>query len=297
MARPGPPLRSYTQTVEDDVQDATGHLLDLSLSSHSPLTSTAPSSRPTTRTRRSSTVTTTDSRIRRRRSAEELRLPPGVSVGAEPGDVGGEAMSARAAASVPSGTAEHGQTGLQPPVMLRRTTSAELLVLQQGGDEDDDGLTSDEDSFRFRPPSIASTTTSQRSSRREVRVEDWSERQSSSFVRDVRIKGYHAVGSEGSGFVVFDIEIDTFSPDPASSGTTIRIHKRYSAFVRLRADLLRSFPRFRPLIPRLPPKSSLAKYRPSFLERRRQHLSYWLSSILLHPVLGGCPDVRSWILE
>ncbi|GAA6024616.1 hypothetical protein JCM10207_001022 [Rhodosporidiobolus poonsookiae] len=124
--------------------------------------------------------------------------------------------------------------------MLRRTTSADLLVRDDGGsevDDDDDGFTSEEEPFRYRPPSIASTTTSQRSSRRGVRVEDWSDRQSSCFVREVRIKGYHAVGSEGSGFVVFDIEIDTLPPDSAAQGSTIRIHKRYSAFVRLRSDL------------------------------------------------------------
>ncbi|GAA5950460.1 hypothetical protein JCM10213_003585 [Rhodosporidiobolus nylandii] len=144
-----------------------------------------------------------------------------------------------------------------PPTAAQRTTSADLLERDDGEDEDEaDGFSSEEEPFRYRPPSIASVATSQRSSRQGVRIEDWSDRQSSAFAKDVRIKGYHAVGSEGSGFVVFDIEIDTLPANPSAQGTTIRIHKRYSSFVRLRSDLLRSFPRLRSVVPRLPPKSS-----------------------------------------
>ncbi|BGP71654.1 hypothetical protein NBRC10513v2_005036 [Rhodotorula toruloides] len=38
-------------------------------------------------------------------------------------------------------------------------------------------------------------------------------------------------------------------------------------------------------------------YRPSFLERRRQRLAFFLATILLHPILGGDPIVRQWVLE
>jgi hypothetical protein len=95
--------------------------------------------------------------------------------------------------------------------------------------------------------------------------------------------GYQTVGSEGSGFVVFDVELQTL-PTPQSpvrhsrrevstddpiqlirpcgwvvrtQGTILKIHKRYSAFVQLRHNLLASYPQFRGLVPRLPPKSSL----------------------------------------
>ncbi|CDR39447.1 hypothetical protein NBRC10512_007863 [Rhodotorula toruloides] len=146
----------------------------------------------------------------------------------------------------------------RPAFQLRRTTSAELLVRDETADEEDDAeFSSDDESFRFRPPSVASTSTSQRSSRRGVRIQDWTERPSGSFVRDVRITSYHAVGSESGGFVVFDIEIDTLPVNSTSQGTTIRIHHRYSAFARLRSDLLYAHPRFRNIVPRLPPKSSL----------------------------------------
>ncbi|TNY19350.1 hypothetical protein DMC30DRAFT_417953 [Rhodotorula diobovata] len=200
--------------------------------------------------------------------------------------------------------------GLRAPVPLRRVTSADLLVRLdadgEGDDDDDDRdqFSSDDESFRFRPPSIASTTTSRRSSRRGVRVEDWTDRRQGNFVRDVKITGYHAVGSEGGGFVLFDIEIETLPSGVAAAPTKIRIHKRYSAFVRLRADLLQSNSAFRGHVPRLPPKSSFGtldfvqpKYRPSFLDKRRKLLAFWLSTVLLHPVVGGSPVVRQWVLE
>ncbi|BGP41449.1 hypothetical protein JCM10449v2_005430 [Rhodotorula kratochvilovae] len=298
LARPPPPLRSYTETVQADVDDATSSLLLLAL--HPPSPPPLPPARP-----RSSTVGTTDSRgLRRRHSAQDMRLPPGL--GDVAADVGESATEVNTDANALSGAAAGGAGrlseggGLRPPEPLRRVNSAELLVRVLDDDDDDadaDQFSSDDESFRFRPPSVASTTTSRRSSRRGVRVEDWTDRPTSNFVRDVHITGYHAVGSEGGGFVVFDIEIETLPSGSTARPTRIRIHKRYSAFVRLRADLLRVNPSWRGHIPRLPPKSSFAKYRPSFLDKRRQHLAFWLSTVLLHPVVGGSPVVRQWVLE
>ncbi|GAA6009945.1 uncharacterized protein JCM10292_004276 [Rhodotorula paludigena] len=195
-----------------------------------------------------------------------MRVPPALEgrasedVGSVAGPTGGASEGRRGTATEQAG-AEHLMVPAVSPYPLRRANSADLLVRMDGsGDEDDTvdgaGFSSDDESFRFRPPSIASTTTSQRSSRRGVRVEDWTERQSTGFVRDVRVPSYHAVGSEGSGFVVFDIQLETIPLGGQAQGTSIRIHKRYSAFVRLRGDLLKSDPRFHRLVPRLPPKSS-----------------------------------------
>ena len=50
-------------------------------------------------------------------------------------------------------------------------------------------------------------------------------------------------------------------------------------------------------IPTLPPKFPLAKFRPTFLDRRRRHLQHWLSAILLHPEIGGCQAVREWVMD
>ncbi len=105
-------------------------------------------------------------------------------------------------------------------------------------------------------------------------------------------------------------------------GIVLHALKRYSAFVQLRNDLLRALPNLKGQIPRLPPKASLckqqssslgwfindramltpwaiaaAKYRPSFLERRRQQLGFWLTSVLLHPEAGASTIMRAWVLE
>ncbi|KDE06177.1 hypothetical protein MVLG_03459 [Microbotryum lychnidis-dioicae p1A1 Lamole] len=174
--------------------------------------------------------------------------------------------------------------------LLRRTHSADLLE-RDGEPPSEDDFSSDDEIFRPRPPSIASTN-SQRSSRIGVLLEDCTNWENHAFARDVRITGFHPVGSQNAGgFVVFEIEI--FTPQ----GTLIKLNKRYSAFVRLRADLVREYPHFRGWVPRLPPKNSLAKYRPSFLDRRRAQLAYWLTTILLHPEAGRCALVRQWVLE
>lgn len=136
-----------------------------------------------------------------------------------------------------------------------------------------------------------------------VQIEDNSDRLSNAFAIDACIRAFYPVGDKVcsyhspvnkhvqlnesiiasilkvGGFVVFDCEIKTreVSSPPLwlrsqahdvslNQGTIIRMLKRYSAFVTLRDDLIRTFPRLRPLIPPLPPKSSLGKrilYSPS----------------------------------
>ncbi|GAA5834662.1 hypothetical protein JCM3766R1_003633 [Sporobolomyces carnicolor] len=288
--RPAPPLRSYTETVQADVDDATSSsLFHLSLAP----TQSSPPRDPTTfatsaaiRRARAPTLGSGD-QLRRRRSNEENRLPPATDLSWAAADSSPDAVSAESTSRFGVHTA------------IRRANSTDLLSLVPDGQDSeasDAGFSSEEEPFRFRPPSITSTTTSQRSSRVGIRIQDSSSRESKLFVKQLSIPAYHAVGSEGSGFVVYDIEIQTL-PAGSSSGTLIRAHKRYSAFVRLRADLVAEFPRLRRAIPRLPPKSSLAKYKPSFLEKRRQNLNFWLTNVLLHPVFGGSSIARAWVLE
>ncbi|GAA5879620.1 hypothetical protein JCM3774_004287 [Rhodotorula dairenensis] len=295
-SRPPAPPRSYTETVEEDVQAATSSDLPLG------------------RTRsEQATADATDSP-----AARQPGVPSGSSTASPPASVLGESSqcgagtstlaTSRTPASAPIDYSDASRrtdasaqrapkVGYGSGVVPRAVSSLNLLV-RDGPDSDDDeaDFASDDESFRFRPPSVASNSTSLRSSRRGVRIEDWSERPNAAFVKDVKIPDYHTVGSESSGFVVFEIELQTL-PTAQSQGTVMKIHKRYSAFVQLRHDLLSAHPQFRGLVPRLPPKSSLAKYRPSFLEKRRQLLGYWLSTVLLHPILGGTAIVRDWVLE
>ncbi|KAF5336768.1 hypothetical protein D9758_016391 [Tetrapyrgos nigripes] len=118
--------------------------------------------------------------------------------------------------------------------------------------------------------------------------------ESSTFARDVKISGWTSVGdnSKGGAYIVYDCVIKT------KEGTVIHAHKRYNAFVDLENSLRKTLPRHQQrYIPQLPPKAPLARYRPAFLDRRRRQLEYWLSSVLLHPDVGGCKAVRLWVMD
>ncbi|GAA5967415.1 hypothetical protein JCM3765_001868 [Sporobolomyces pararoseus] len=299
LEAPAAPPISYDDTVKADVEDATNSsLFNLSISSDSftpPPHPTLTSTNANTLSRRSRAPTLgSGDQLRRRRSNDEIRLPPSSEYSTQ-STLNNTELAAQGGTDYRRLTSGGGAGGGS----IRRANSTDLLSLLENYDDEensDGGFSSEEEPFRFRPPSIASTATSQRSSRQGIRIEDASSRDNKIFVKQLSIPEYHAVGSEGSGFVVYDIEIQTL-PTSFSAGTLIRAHKRYSAFVRLRADLVAAFPRLRRAIPRLPPKSSLAKYRRSFLEKRRQNLAFWLTNVLLHPILGGSSIVRNWVLE
>lgn len=116
---------------------------------------------------------------------------------------------------------------------------------------------------------------------------------SSLFAREVEIRGWTSVGDKlGGAYIVYECVVRN------KEGNVIHTHKRYNAFEELFTALHHTLPRQQHrIIPPLPPKVSLAKYRSTFLEKRRRLLQHWLSSVLLHPDLGGCQAVRSWLLD
>ncbi|KAJ7192108.1 Phox-like protein [Mycena pura] len=116
--------------------------------------------------------------------------------------------------------------------------------------------------------------------------------ESSTFARGVQISGWTSVGDiRGGAYVVYDCVVKT------KEGTQIHAHKRYSDFAAFEGELLRTLPpSFRASVPPLPPKAPLARYRAAFLARRRRALEHWLSSVLLHPDVGGCVAARRWIV-
>lgn len=59
----------------------------------------------------------------------------------------------------------------------------------------------------------------------------------------------------------------------------MNIRKRYSEFDELRQKLVMSFPNFGAAVPPLPPKSVISKFRPKFLDKRRQGLQYFLKCV------------------
>jgi len=116
---------------------------------------------------------------------------------------------------------------------------------------------------------------------------------SGTFARDVQIIGWTSVGDKkGGAYIVYDCAIHT------KDGAVVHVHKRYSAFEQLSSRLRSTLPPHQqPLIPVLPPKNPLSKFRSAFLDKRRRALQHWLASILLHPDLGGCEAVRQWVIN
>ncbi|KAI0351879.1 Phox-like protein [Trametes cingulata] len=117
--------------------------------------------------------------------------------------------------------------------------------------------------------------------------------ESQAFARNVEIAGWTSVGDKrGGAYVVYDCVITT------KEGLVVHALKRYSAFAQLYARLRATLPvSQQSYVPSLPPKAPLAKFRPSFLDRRRRLLQHWLSAILLHPEIGGCQAVREWVMD
>ncbi|KZS99879.1 Phox-like protein [Laetiporus sulphureus 93-53] len=117
--------------------------------------------------------------------------------------------------------------------------------------------------------------------------------ESQSFAREVEVIGWTSVGDKrGGAYIVYDCAIKT------KEGTVFHVHKRYSAFAELYTRLRATLPEDQQsFVPALPPKHSLAKFRPTFLDQRRRLLQHWLSSVLLHPDIGGCKAAREWVMN
>ncbi|KAK0259932.1 PX domain-containing protein ypt35 [Friedmanniomyces endolithicus] len=75
-------------------------------------------------------------------------------------------------------------------------------------------------------------------------------------------------------------------------GGDLELRKRYSEFDQLRVDLVRSFPHAEAMIPKLPRKSVVSRFRPKFLESRKAGLQQFLSYILLNPEFAASPMVK-----
>lgn len=69
----------------------------------------------------------------------------------------------------------------------------------------------------------------------------------------------------------------------------MNIRKRYSEFDDFREQLIMTFPDFEGAVPPLPPKSVISKFRPRFLDKRRQGLQYFLKCVPLGLSPRPCP--------
>jgi len=110
-----------------------------------------------------------------------------------------------------------------------------------------------------------------------IRLEDHSDSTSHTlagncWARSATIDDYVLVsGSTGLGaYVVWHCTVSTLK------GGNLVIRKRYSEFSGLREGLLRAFPGAGGVLPVLPRKSVVSRFRPEFLEVRREGLQHFL---------------------
>ncbi|CAG8499902.1 13440_t:CDS:2, partial [Acaulospora colombiana] len=101
------------------------------------------------------------------------------------------------------------------------------------------------------------------------------------FAEEVNVDNPVRVGTGYGSYIAYTCTIR------GQEGANIVTRKRYSDFIRLRSQLIKAHPKYKKLIPCLPPKRVVGKFLPEFIERRRKDLEYFLSYILLHPVLGS----------
>ncbi|KAL7273992.1 hypothetical protein RUND412_003127 [Rhizina undulata] len=114
------------------------------------------------------------------------------------------------------------------------------------------------------------------------------------WARRVNVVDYVIVSgsrTRAGAYVAWNCLIETFE------GAQFSVRKRYSEFAELRDQLKETFPRSLASLPALPPKSVVSKFRPEFLEARRQGLSYFLTCILLNPEFAGSPLVKEFLLR
>jgi hypothetical protein len=115
----------------------------------------------------------------------------------------------------------------------------------------------------------------------QILLEDHSEEDNvlsqSCWAKSATIDEYVLVsGPTGIGaYVVWHCTVETLK------GGDMIIRKRYSEFDQLRADLVRAFPHAEAMIPQLPRKSVVSRFRPKFLEARKAGLSHFLRYVLI----------------
>ncbi|KIW83420.1 hypothetical protein Z517_02665 [Fonsecaea pedrosoi CBS 271.37] len=113
------------------------------------------------------------------------------------------------------------------------------------------------------------------------------------WAKSISIDEYVIVQGNPTGvgaYVVYNVNVQTLDGGPMT------IRKRYSEFDELRAKLVKAYPQStRSSLPPLPPKSAIYKFRPKFLEKRREGLAYFLNCVMLNPEYAGSTIVKDFI--
>ncbi|KAF2460021.1 Phox homologous domain-containing protein [Lineolata rhizophorae] len=130
--------------------------------------------------------------------------------------------------------------------------------------------------------------------RLEDHTVDGSEQGKALWARCVTVEDYVIVSGNAPGvgaYVVWNCTVETLDGGP------MMIRKRYSEFDELRHNLIKTFPHCTAALPQLPPKSVISRFRPRFLERRREGLAYFLNCVLLNPEFAGSPVLKDFLFS
>nr|OQO30557.1 hypothetical protein B0A51_01183 [Rachicladosporium sp. CCFEE 5018] len=113
------------------------------------------------------------------------------------------------------------------------------------------------------------------------------------WARSVTVDEYVIVsGPTGIGaYLVWNCSVATLK------GGVMSIRKRYSEFDRLRTNLIKAFPYSEASIPPLPRKSVVSRFRPEFLEHRKNGLNHFMNCILLNPEFAASPILKDFIFS
>jgi len=130
-----------------------------------------------------------------------------------------------------------------------------------------------------------------------IQLEDHSEEQDElsqgCWAQSVTVDDYTIIsGPSGIGaYVVWLCTVSTLK------GGHMTINKRYSEFDRLHEILVKSFPHAAASIPELPRKSIVSRFRPRFLEKRKDGLNHFINCILLNPEFAASPILKDFIFS
>jgi hypothetical protein len=127
----------------------------------------------------------------------------------------------------------------------------------------------------------------------EDRSEEAHEASQGCWARSVTVDDFVVVSGElGVGaYVVWHCTVKTLK------GGDMQIRKRYSEFDQLRLNLVRSFPHAEAMIPKLPRKSVVSRFRPKFLQQRKEGLGTFMNCILLNPEFAASPVLKDFIFS
>ena len=125
----------------------------------------------------------------------------------------------------------------------------------------------------------------------EDHSEESHEQTQACWAQSVTVDDYILVtGATGIGaYVVWHCTVRTLA------GGDMAVRKRYSEFDRLRTDLVRSFPHAEAMIPPLPRKSVVSRFRPDFLAQRKAGLEHFVNCILLNPEFAASPVLKDFV--